>query len=130
MELAFPKDIPIVEVDAIQIERVLVNLLENSLKFSPADESVHVRVTATRSEVLVRIVDRGRGIPEVDLERIFEPFLRAAADERGGTGLGLAIARGFAEGNGGRVWAESRHGQGASFVLALPLVEVAIGAMP
>ena len=129
VEVALPADAPVVEVDAIQIERVLVNLIENALKFSPPDEVVHVRVKTTRSEVLVRIVDRGPGIPEEELERIFEPFGRApGAEERSGSGLGLAIAKGFAEGNGGRVWAESRQGQGASFVLALPLVEVPIGA--
>ena len=127
VELGLPEDIPVVQVDAVQIERVLVNLLENSLKFSPGAELVHVRVTTTRSEALVRVVDRGRGIPESELERVFEPFLGSPADERGGTGLGLAIAKGFAEGNGGRLWAESRPGQGASFVLALPLVEVAVG---
>jgi signal transduction histidine kinase len=75
----------------------------------------------------VRVVDRGPGIPEEELERIFEPFGRAAGSVDRGTGLGLAIAQGFAEGNGGRVWAESRSGQGASFVLALPLVQVAVG---
>ncbi len=129
VELTLPTDAPVVEVDAIQIERVLVNLIENALKFSPPREPVHVRVTKTRSEVLARIVDRGPGIPEAELERIFEPFERApGAAERGGSGLGLAIARGFAEGNGGRVWAESRQGQGASFVLALPLVEVPVEA--
>jgi two-component system sensor histidine kinase KdpD len=90
---------------------------------------VHVRVTTTRSEVIVRIVDHGPGIPEAELERIFEPFTRVAGlDDRGGSGLGLAIARGFAQGNGGRVWAESQRGQGASLVLALPLVEVPVGA--
>ena len=113
----------------MQVERVLVNLLENALKFSPPAETVHVRVTTTRSELLVRIVDRGPGIPETELERIFEPFGRApGTDERGGSGLGLAIARGFAEGNRGRVWAESRQGQGASFVLALPLAEAPVPA--
>jgi two-component system sensor histidine kinase KdpD len=79
--------------------------------------------------VLARIVDRGVGIPESELERIFEPFGRVpGSEERAGSGLGLAIAKGFAEGNGGRVWAESQRGQGASFVLALPLVEVQVGA--
>jgi two-component system sensor histidine kinase KdpD len=122
-------DLPPVSVDAVQVQRVLVNLLENALKFSPADEPVHARVTTTRSEVLVRIVDRGPGIPEAELERIFEPFGRApGGEERSGSGLGLAIARGFVEGNGGRVWAESRRGQGASFVVALPLVEVPVEA--
>ena len=127
--MALPADAPVVEVDAIQVERVLVNLLENALKFSPPDKPVHVRVTTTRSEMLARIVDQGPGIPEADLERIFEPFARApGAEDRRGSGLGLAIAKGFAEGNGGRVWAESRQGQGASFVLALPLVEVPVEA--
>jgi two-component system sensor histidine kinase KdpD len=129
VDLALPDGPAVVEVDAIQVERVLVNLLENALKFSPPAEKVHVRVTTTRSEVIVRIVDRGPGIPEAELERIFEPFRRVASgEERGGSGLGLAIARGFAEGNGGRVWAESQRGQGASLVLALPLVEVPVGA--
>ena len=129
VEVALPDGAPVVEVDAVQIERVLVNLLENALKFSPDGEPVHVRVTTTRSEALVRVVDRGTGIPETELERIFEPFSRAPeTGERSGSGLGLAIAKGFAEGNGGRVWAESRQGQGASFVLALPLVEVPVEA--
>jgi len=129
VEVALPDGAPVVEVDAVQIERVLVNLLENALKFSPDGEPVHVRVSTTRSEALVRVVDRGPGIPETELERIFEPFRRAPEmGDRSGSGLGLAIARGFAEGNGGRVWAESRQGQGASFVLALPLVEVPVEA--
>ena len=107
-------------VDARQIERVLVNLLENALKYSPEDEPVRVQVDAhAELEVLVRVVDHGPGHRAVDRERIFEPFQRGAGDGRG-AGLGLAIARGFAEANGGRVWAESRPGQGATFVLALP----------
>jgi two-component system sensor histidine kinase KdpD len=129
IELALPSDAPVVEVDAIQIERVLVNLLENALKFSPPGDAVHLRLTTTRSEALVRVVDHGPGIPEAELTHIFEPFGRAAGGaDRSGSGLGLAIAKGFTEGNGGRVWAESRQGQGATFVLALPLVEVPVGA--
>jgi two-component system sensor histidine kinase KdpD len=129
VELVLPKDVPVLEVDAVQVERALVNLLENSLKFSPPDEAVHVRVTTTRREVVVRIVDRGPGLPQSELERVFEPFHQAAAPKGlRGTGLGLAIARGFAEANGGRVWAESHPGQGATFALALPLVEAPVGA--
>ncbi len=113
---------PLVNVDAVQIERVLANLLENALKFSPPTSQVHVRITATRQEAIVRVVDQGPGVDEDELERIFEPFYRG--DSRAGAGLGLAIARGFAEANGGRVWAESRPGQGATFALALPVAEV------
>jgi two-component system, OmpR family, sensor histidine kinase KdpD len=118
-------DLPPVSVDAVQIQRALVNVLENALRVSPSDEPVHVRVSATRKELLVRVTDRGPGIPDEDRERIFEPFQRVTrgTDQRG-PGLGLAIARGFAEANGGRLWVESRPGQGASFVLALPAVEL------
>jgi two-component system, OmpR family, sensor histidine kinase KdpD len=126
VDVALPDESPSVRVDVHQIERVLVNLIENALRYSPASEPVRVQVTATASEVLVRVVDRGPGIPAADLERVFEAFQRGSqSGEARGAGLGLAIARGFAEANGGRVWAESREGQGASFVLALPFAPVA-----
>jgi two-component system, OmpR family, sensor histidine kinase KdpD len=117
---------PLVNVDAVQVQRVLANLIENALKFSPPGGRVHVRVTATRKEAIVRVVDNGPGLDESELERVFEPFYRRGPDTRSGAGLGLAIARGFAAANGGRVWAESRPGQGASFALALPVVEVPV----
>ena len=115
---------PLVNVDATQIQRVLANLIENALKFSPEGAKVHVRITATRMEAIVRVVDQGPGLAEDELERVFEPFYRRETGAATGAGLGLAIARGFAAANGGRVWAESRPGQGASFALALPVVEV------
>jgi two-component system sensor histidine kinase KdpD len=118
-------DIPPVRVDAVQVQRALVNLLENALRLSSREDTVHVRVTATRKEVLIRVIDHGPGVPEAERERIFEPFHRIAgrAQDRG-AGLGLAIARGFAAANEGRLWLETREGQGATFVLALPLVEL------
>jgi two-component system sensor histidine kinase KdpD len=115
---------PLVNVDATQIQRVLANLIENALKFSPEGAKVHVRITATRMEAIVRVVDQGPGLAEDELDRVFEPFYRHETGAGTGAGLGLAIARGFAAANGGRVWAESRPGQGASFALALPVVEV------
>jgi len=121
------QDLPPVSVDATQVQRVLVNLLENALGVSPQHESVHVRVSATRKELLFRITDRGPGIPEAERERIFEPFHRIEGGPlRRGAGLGLAIARGFAEANGGRIWVESQPGRGASFVLGLPTVELPV----
>jgi two-component system, OmpR family, sensor histidine kinase KdpD len=115
---------PLVNVDAAQVQRALANLIENALRYSPAEGRVLVRITATRKEAIVRVVDKGQGLAEADLERVFEPFFRRNGDTRSGAGLGLAIARGFAAANGGRVWAESRPGQGATFALALPVVEV------
>jgi two-component system sensor histidine kinase KdpD len=123
-----PDAVPATRVDAVQVQRVLANLIENALKFSPADEPVNVNVNMTRSELIIRVIDRGPGIPEGERERIFEPFHRLPGTrEMGGGGLGLAIARGFARANGGRVWVESRVGQGATLALALPIVELPVG---
>jgi two-component system sensor histidine kinase KdpD len=119
-----------VRVDANQVERALANLVENALRYSPASERVRVQVLTSGSEALVRVIDRGPGIAPGERERIFEPFQRGSrtGDVRG-AGLGLAIARGFAEANGGRVWVESRAGQGATFVLALP-IDLAAAEVP
>jgi two-component system, OmpR family, sensor histidine kinase KdpD len=123
IEVSLPEESASVRVDVHQVERVLANLVENALHYSPPAEPVHIRVSESGSEVLVRVIDRGPGIAPGEGERIFEPFQRGSrTGEVRGAGLGLAIARGFAEASGGRVWAESRAGQGATFVLALPLV--------
>ena len=110
---------PLVHVDAAQLERVLVNVLENALRFSSPSDAVELAVSSTGDDVLVRIEDHGPGLSPEDVERIFEPFEhgRAAGE---GTGLGLAIARGFAEANGCRLWAEAHEAAGAAFTLALP----------
>ena len=79
-----------------------------------------VRARAANHQMLIRISDHGPGIAKEDLERVFEPFLRASGEDGSGSGLGLAIARGFLEANGGRIRAESLPGQGASFVIQLP----------
>src|SRR5439155_18408968 len=85
---------PPVSVDAAHVERALVNLLENALKFSPPDERVVVDVIAGDGDVVLRVVDRGPGIPRRAVERIFDAFERGSS-AGDGTGLGLAIARGF-----------------------------------
>jgi len=123
IEVSLPEDSASVRVDMHQVERVLANLVENALHYSPPSERVRIQVSEGGSEVLVRVIDRGPGIATGEAEQIFEPFQRGTrTSEVRGAGLGLAIARGFAEANGGRVWAESREGQGATFVLALSLV--------
>jgi two-component system sensor histidine kinase KdpD len=124
IDLSLPEEPVLVHADPHQIERVLVNLIENALHHSPLTEPVYVRVRRTRSEAFVRVIDHGPGIAPDELEQIFEPFQRGSRTGGvRGAGLGLAIARGFADANGGRVWAESLDGQGAAFVLALPLAE-------
>ncbi|HSS74739.1 MAG TPA: ATP-binding protein, partial [Gaiellaceae bacterium] len=118
---------PVVDVDGVQVQRAIANLVENALKFSPPDTPVHIGITATRKEAIIRVVDQGPGLPSDELERVFEPFYRRNGDPRSGAGLGLAIARGFVEANGGRIWAESRPKQGATFALALPVTAVPEG---
>jgi two-component system, OmpR family, sensor histidine kinase KdpD len=122
VEVVLPEDSPLVHADPHQTERVVANLVENALRYSPPDEPVRVQVRQTGSEVLVRVVDHGPGVAATEAERIFEPFQRGSLSGHArGAGLGLAIARGFAEANGGRVWVESHEGQGATFVFALPV---------
>jgi two-component system sensor histidine kinase KdpD len=120
--LSIDPDLPLVQADAAQLERAFANLLENAARYA-GGHPVSVRARAVGQRLMVRIVDRGPGISAEEIPRIFEPFYRPAADRHAhpGSGLGLAIVRGFVEANGGRVWAESLPGQGATFVVALPL---------
>jgi len=120
--LSIDRDLPLVSVDPVQLERAFVNVLENARRHS-GGHPVSVRARAVRQKAIVRIVDRGPGIPPAQLERVFEPFYRAGTARGGqrGSGLGLAIARGFAEANAGTLHVESLPGQGATFVFELPL---------
>jgi two-component system, OmpR family, sensor histidine kinase KdpD len=121
-------DLPLVSVDAVQLDRALANVLENSVRFA-GEEPVAIRGRASGRNVVLRISDQGPGIAREELERVFEPFHRSA--ERGsGSGLGLAIARGFVEANGGRIRAESLPGQGTSFVVQLAVPVEAPAAEP
>ena len=119
IEVTLDREAPLVRVDAAQLERALVNVLENALRFSSPADPVELVVSSTGDDVLVTIADRGPGLDPESLERIFEPFEHGRAGGEG-TGLGLAIARGFAEANGCRLWAQPRPGSGASFTLELP----------
>jgi two-component system sensor histidine kinase KdpD len=129
--LSLDPDIPLVRADAAQLERAFANLLENSARHA-GGHPVSVRARPVGHRVLVRIVDRGPGIPPTQLERVFEPFYRSGNDRTGhrGSGLGLAIARGFLEVNGAKVWAESLPGQGTSFVVEVALEPAAAPVAP
>jgi K+-sensing histidine kinase KdpD len=124
VETHFAADAVLVRVDGPQLHRVLVNLLENALKFSSPGDPIDVIVEGGGGRVAVRIRDRGPGVAERDRERIFDPFERGSSAGPG-SGLGLAIARGFAEANGGRVWVEPQTDatSGSTFVLELPATE-------
>ena len=121
IDIQLPPDLPAVRADPAQIERVVSNLLENAVRYSTNGEPVAVRADATGERLHLRVTDRGPGIRADQLERIFEPFYRADDATGHGSGLGLAIAKGFVEGNGGRLWARSLPGQGSTFTIDLPL---------
>jgi two-component system sensor histidine kinase KdpD len=116
-----PADLPAVRADGAQIQRALVNLLDNALKFSPPQQPVTLRAAAAGDEVVFRVADRGSGIDPHASSEVFEPFHRGPASR--GTGLGLAIARGFADANGGRIWIDEVE-NGTTFALALPAERV------
>jgi two-component system, OmpR family, sensor histidine kinase KdpD len=115
-------DLPLLNADAAQLERALANVFDNSSRYAGA-EPVTVRAHSAGRSLVLRVTDRGPGVPKAELERIFEPFHRAGDGSGAGSGLGLAIARGFIEANGGRLRAESLPGQGTSFVFQLPVPE-------
>jgi signal transduction histidine kinase len=104
-----------------KVERVLLNLLTNALRHTPADGSIAVLVEPAREEVRISVEDSGEGIAPELLRRVFDRFWRGdAARSAGGSGLGLAIARGLVEAQGGRIWAENRPSGGARVSFTLP----------
>lgn len=124
VQVSLPDDATALRVDPAQLERALVNLLENALESSSASDPVEMTSARSGDEIVLRVVDHGPGLDPREVERIFEPFERGAGEQKQGTGLGLAIAKGFVEANGGRLWAERAEGQGAVLALALPAVDV------
>lgn len=134
---ALPPDLPLTLMDHEQIERVLLNLIENAIKYSPAQSVIRVEAWATETELVTRVSDQGMGIAPGELTAIFDRFYRAQRPPHaaqhvtqapwtpsrmpGGVGLGLAICANIIRAHGGRIWAESQPGDGASFTFALPL---------
>ncbi|MET8574149.1 ATP-binding protein [Streptomyces sp. NPDC005012] len=119
--LDVPESLPMVAADPGLLERVLANVVENAVKYSPAPAPVRVSASALGDRVELRVVDRGPGVPEETKERMFEPFQRLGDAPRGvGVGLGLAVARGFAEAMRGALTAEDTPGGGLTMVLTLP----------
>jgi signal transduction histidine kinase len=117
---------PVVDADPLRIEQVLDNLLENASRYSDPGSPIEVGLTADDDDALVKVTNRGDGIPAEELEQIFEPFYRgrSSRDRRvRGAGLGLAISRGIVEAHAGRIWAESADGETTTFTLTLPLAD-------
>ncbi|MFB7844264.1 ATP-binding protein [Microbacterium sp. NPDC056052] len=122
VELALDPALPALRADPVLLQRVLVNLLTNAVRHSPAGERVIVSTSRLGERAEIRVADRGEGIPEDQRESAFLPFQRHGdTDNTTGLGLGLALSRGFAEGMGGTLTAEDTPGGGLTMVVSLPL---------
>ena len=122
----FPAETPLVYADRGRIEEVLLNLLDNAVKYSPRGQDIRVRGQVADDEVIVSVTDAGQGIPLREQERIFERFQQldnTASRRTPGTGLGLYICRAIVEAHGGRIWVQSELGVGSTFYFSLPRTE-------
>jgi two-component system, OmpR family, sensor histidine kinase KdpD len=127
-----PADLPAVRISYTQIDQVLTNLLENALKYTPADTPIMIQAAVEYDDIRIEVHDHGPGIPAGLSTRIFEKFVRVAGPERhaDGMGLGLAICKGIIDRHRGRIWAENLPTGGARFIFTLPLGAPANGSDP
>jgi PAS domain S-box-containing protein len=119
-----PESLPEICVDASQIERVVANLVDNAVKYSPPGTRIRIAGFCDADDVVLRVEDEGLGIPEDHLARVFEPFFRDTGGgwpAKPGTGLGLAVCRSIVHAHGGQIRAENLPGRGAALVISLPV---------
>lgn len=120
IKISVPGDLPSVRADRNQIERVLVNLLGNSLRHTSTDGNIDIEVIAQDNHVAFTVKDTGMGIPKEYLPRIFERFTQVPGATRGGAGLGLSISRSIVKAHGGEITVESELGKGSMFTFTIP----------
>jgi two-component system phosphate regulon sensor histidine kinase PhoR len=122
LTLDVPEDLPPVLADRARIEQVMLNLIHNAIKFTPAGGTITISGDNLGSHVRVQVIDTGQGIPEAELPRIFERFYKSDRSRRTeGTGLGLAISKHIIQAHSGQIWVSSRHGEGSTFSFSLPV---------
>jgi signal transduction histidine kinase len=121
-EIVGPEGDAVVDADRDRTKQVLLNLLTNAAKFSPEDAPITVEVIPGEAEVTVRVTDQGPGIPPEDMGLLFERFSRLSTtmDRAAGSGIGLYVSKMIVELHGGRIWATSEPGEGATFSFSLP----------
>jgi two-component system sensor histidine kinase KdpD len=122
IQVQIPAALPLIPMDFVLVVHVLVNLLDNAIKYSKPDSALEIQATSTGAEVHISVLDRGIGIPQEDIERVFDKFYRVQRpDQVTGTGLGLAICKGLIEAQGGTIRAANRAGGGTVVTFALPV---------
>ena len=131
IEVDLEANLPMLDLDVMLFEQVLVNLLDNAAKYAPPGSEIRIRARRTKGAVAIEVLDEGPGIPEDRLERVFEKFHRVKQGDRqrAGTGLGLAICRGFVTAIGGKIVAANRADRsGAIFTITFPYHEKELAA--
>lgn len=127
VSIQLARGLPLVPLDFVLVTQVMVNLLDNAMKYSPQGSPIEIQVATRGGQLEVRVADQGIGIPEDALERVFEKFYRVSrSDGVKGSGLGLSICKGLIEAHGGRIRAEQREGGGTRIVFTLPLEPVSV----
>jgi two-component system sensor histidine kinase KdpD len=130
IERTQPDEVLVAPVDAVLLEQVVVHLLENAAKYTPAESPIEIRLGTRGEEALIEVADRGPGLPQGEERRVFERFYRAADSHRSrGTGLGLTISEAIVRAHQGKIEAVNREGGGALFRVSLPL-EVSVERAP
>lgn len=122
--LNLPETLPVVEFDRNKIEQVLNNLISNAIKFSFQETTITVNAFSTDNEIVINVSDQGQGIPTEEMDKLFKPFSKLSPKGTAGeksTGLGLSIAKRIIIGHLGRIWVESKVGEGTTFYFSLPL---------
>ncbi len=122
IDVRLPDDLPLVQIDAALMERVFANLIENALKYTPANSPIEVTASSTGNTLTVNIADRGPGLPDQDVETLFDKFTRGEQESaKPGVGLGLSICKAIVTAHKGKIYATNRVGGGAVFSFELPL---------
>ena len=122
VQVKMPPGIPLLYADAVMIEQVLINLLENAVRYTPAGSNLDIFVDSSEHSIKITVADHGPGIPEGKEERLFEKFYQSRHESaQSGVGLGLAICRAIIEVHGGQIYAQNRFGGGAEFTFVLPI---------
>ena len=124
VQVFVPARVPSVLADPMLARQAIRGLLDNALRYSPPAGQVRLTAHHEGEQVLIRVADRGPGLPPTELDRVFEPFYRSGRAEDGGLGLGLAICRGLVRAQGGDVWAKSRPSAGTTFSISLLIAPV------
>jgi len=121
--VSLPPDLPLMKLDAVLMEQVLLNLLVNAASYTPAQTTIEIAAKTERRELVITVADHGPGLPPESVAHVFEKFYRVPGAPTGGTGLGLSIVKGFTEAQGGRAEAVNGDGGGALFTLRFRIVE-------